>query len=227
MENVLYDLYIAEVEIDENHHFFNNDSVTKQNLLNSVFDKHRITEQTFDTSLVWYNSHLEKYMKINTNIKDRLEALSTNLSTQIENTEKAARLARLQNLFPDTCSFFFLQSPGLLQNRYTFKTDSCQLATIHSLNVDFDVLGINDSIYPVLTFFMQCNDTLFVNRDTIRSNSHYSKEFSIPNEHTLNEFHGSFYIPDEEKALILIHDISIQEQEQEQKDAVSSKLKFR
>ena len=208
MENVLYDLYIAEVEIDDNYFFFNNDSTRKQNLLNSVFKKHHINEQTFDTSLVWYNKNLDKYLKINTKVEDRLSALADTLKKQIDFAEESARRANTKNLLPDT-TFFFLQASGLFQNRYVFKVETPELNSTHSLSLNFDVLGINDSIYPVLTFYMQCVDTTIVYCDTLQSNMHYSKPFSIPKEQKLNVIHASFFIPDKEKALIFFNDVSI------------------
>ena len=71
MENVLFDLYIAETEITENSMSFYNDSVKKQNLLQSVFKKHKVSQAKFDTSLVWYNANLKRYLKINTQVNER------------------------------------------------------------------------------------------------------------------------------------------------------------
>ena len=208
MEDVLYDLYIAEVEIDNNYSFFSRDSVRKQNLLNSVFEKHNTNEQTFDTSLVWYNKNLDRYLKINTKVEERLSALADALKKQIDFAEESTRKANTKNLLPDT-TFFFLQTPGLFQNRYVFRTNTSELKDTHTLDMTFDVLGINDSIYPVLTFYMQCIDTTIVYCDTLKSNMHYSRSFSIPKKQELNEIHGSFSIPDREKALIFFNNVSI------------------
>jgi hypothetical protein len=84
MENVLFDLHLAENVISDNYMIFSGDSVRKQQLLNSVFDKHKITEQTFDTSLVWYNAHLDKYLKINANLSQRYANLLAGLQAQKE-----------------------------------------------------------------------------------------------------------------------------------------------
>ena len=71
MEDVLYDLNLVENAINDNYAVFSGDSARRQQLLDYVFQKHKITEQTFDTSLVWYNAHLDKYMKINENVDKR------------------------------------------------------------------------------------------------------------------------------------------------------------
>jgi hypothetical protein len=206
MEDVLYDLYLAEVAIDENRPIFSNDSITRQNLLNSIFKKHKITEQKFDTSLVWYNAHIDAYLKMNNKVEERLAALSEKLKTDLDKIEAETRKAQIRNLFPDT-TFFFLQSPGLFQNRYVFKTDSAYLHPIHSFYLAFQVLGVRDSIYPTLSFCLQAGDTVFVNCDTIRSNGAYSNSFSVPSNYTVKEIYGVFSIPDEEKNRILFNDI--------------------
>lgn len=84
MENVLFDLYIAETEIKENYAVFHSDSIRKQQLLHSVFKKHRISEQKFDTSLVWYNAHLDKYLKINDKLTARYTLLIENLQAEVQ-----------------------------------------------------------------------------------------------------------------------------------------------
>ncbi|GHS95979.1 hypothetical protein FACS189421_00230 [Bacteroidia bacterium] len=84
MENVLFDLYIAETEIRENYAVFHSDSIRRQLLLHSVFEKHRISEQKFDTSLVWYNAHLDRYLKINEKLTARYTLLIENLQAEVQ-----------------------------------------------------------------------------------------------------------------------------------------------
>ena len=215
MENVLYDLYIAEVGMENNYHFFSNDSARKQELLNSVFEKHHITEQTFDTSLVWYNKNLDKYLRINAKVERRLTVLADTLQAQVNFEEEEIRKAGIRNLFPDSVTFFFLQSPGLFQNRYAFKTDSLNHKDFRNFSLNFDVLGINatDSIFPIVNLYVECTDTIIIHCDTIRANTRYAKSFLVPNKQKLNKIHGSFQIPDEEKALIFFNDVSILTQE--------------
>lgn len=206
MEEVLYDLYLAEVTIDEHSYIFNNDSTARQNLLDFIFKKHKITAQAFDTSLIWYNQNMEKYLKINDKVKERFSVLSSDLKNQIERSETEKRRAELRNLFPATTSFF-LQSPGFFQNRYVFKTDSIHVQAVHSFYLAFQVLGARDSIYSALSFCLQAGDTVFVNRDTIRTNGFYSRSFSVPSNYTVKEIYGVFSISDDEKNLILFNDI--------------------
>jgi hypothetical protein len=206
MEDVLYDLYLAEVAIEENRFSSSSDSALKQDLLNSIFKRHKVTEQKFDTSLFWYNANIERYLKINTKVGERFAALSEKLKTDLDKIEAEVRKAQIRNLFPDT-AFFFLESPGLYQNRYVFKSDSAHLRDIRSFYLAFQALGIRDSIYPALSFCLQVGDTVFVNRDTIRSNGSYSRFFRVPSGHSVQEIYGVFSIPDEGKNRILFNDI--------------------
>ena len=89
MEDVLFDLYIVEVGINENSMVFYNDSVKKKELLQSVFKKHKTTQAKFDTSLVWYNANLKRYLKINTQVIERYDRWIDHLQAQIQ---KANRL---------------------------------------------------------------------------------------------------------------------------------------
>ena len=82
MENVLFDLYIAEAGMNEHPGVFYNDSAKKQDLLQSVFKKHKISQAAFDTSLVWYNSKLKRYLKINTQLSERYNLWIGELQTE-------------------------------------------------------------------------------------------------------------------------------------------------
>ncbi|GHV20784.1 hypothetical protein FACS189428_0250 [Clostridia bacterium] len=91
MENLLFDLYIAETEIKENSPVFQSDSLRKQQLLHSVFEKHHVSEKRFDTSLVWYNAHLDRYLKINEKLTERYTLLITKLQAEVQKTNLPKR----------------------------------------------------------------------------------------------------------------------------------------
>ena len=89
MENVLFDLYIAETEITENSRIFSNDSAKRQDLLQSVFKKHKISQAKFDTSLVWYNTDLKRYLKINTQVTERYGSWIDRLQAEVYRIKRA------------------------------------------------------------------------------------------------------------------------------------------
>jgi hypothetical protein len=91
MENVLFDLYLAQTAVSENPNIFLNDSVRKQDLLQSVFQKHKISQATFDTSLVWYNAHIDDYLKLNARLAERYEGRIRGLQTAIDREARRLR----------------------------------------------------------------------------------------------------------------------------------------
>jgi hypothetical protein len=91
MENLLFDLYLAETEINDNPAVFRNDSARTQDFLQSVFRKHHTSQAKFDTSLVWYNAHMDRYLKINTQLTERYNRLIRQLETEAERLARALR----------------------------------------------------------------------------------------------------------------------------------------
>lgn len=63
MSEVLADMHTAEAVIDMRHNQYPNDS-TKLALKQSVFEANGITQRDFDTSLVWYAHHMDKYIDL-------------------------------------------------------------------------------------------------------------------------------------------------------------------
>lgn len=72
MENVMYDMYVAEAIIDHDYQDFNVPE-RKEALINQVLDKHKITEARWDTSLSWYSDNIDQYLQINDSVKVRLQ----------------------------------------------------------------------------------------------------------------------------------------------------------
>ena len=62
MADLIADLQLAEVYIDSHSSEFETDS-SKQVVKQSVFKKHGITQQDYDSSLVWYAHNMEDYVK--------------------------------------------------------------------------------------------------------------------------------------------------------------------
>lgn len=63
MAEVMADIHIGEAVVEMNHVAFNTDSA-KMALKQSIFAKHGITQEKFDTSMVWYAHHMDKYMDV-------------------------------------------------------------------------------------------------------------------------------------------------------------------
>ena len=62
MADLIVDMQLAEAYIDNNISEFPSDS-SKQVIKQSIFKKHGITQQDYDSSLVWYAHNMEDYVK--------------------------------------------------------------------------------------------------------------------------------------------------------------------
>lgn len=83
MADLIVDLQVAEAYIETHREEFPNDS-TKQVLKQSVFKKHGITSEEYDSSLVWYAHNMEDYVKAHDmalgKLKERYDKLAKDKS---------------------------------------------------------------------------------------------------------------------------------------------------
>lgn len=72
MENILYDLYIGEAVID-NHNSGMRSEQFKRDYYLSVLARNGVTEEQYDSSLVYYGQNIDDYYKIYDKVVARLE----------------------------------------------------------------------------------------------------------------------------------------------------------
>lgn len=72
MADLMVDIYKAEAMMDDESEAYNNDSL-KLVVRQSVFKKHNVTQDKYDTSLIWYAHNLEVYDKVYDEIIARLD----------------------------------------------------------------------------------------------------------------------------------------------------------
>jgi len=193
MEKVLYDIYLADAEINNNYTIFANDSARKQNLLNSVLKKHKITETVLETSLAWYSGHLDKYVRINDNISKRYVEVTEKLRSK---EEIIAKVNTDQTVLPVNRDRFLLSIFDLNNNARTFKADTVLNRYGGTYELQFDILGLPASFRPVITLCVQCNDTLIVKRDTINRGGLFSTSVEIFQVKQAKNIFGSIYFPE-------------------------------
>lgn len=195
MEAVLFDVYIAQTEIDNNHAVFS-DSARKADLLNAVFQKHKINKADFDSSLVWYSDNLDKYIKINEKIVERYVKMTDDLKTQ-QNENPEMLIAEEPGMpYPVNSKAFFLQKEDLPQNVYAFEADTILQESGGTYNLRFSVLGLPSKIRPAVTFCVQCQDTTIVRRDSIQGNGFFTMTIGISPMKKVNRLYGSVYFPE-------------------------------
>jgi hypothetical protein len=196
MEAVLFDLYLSETAVKENRTFFADDSLKKAEWLQTVFRKHKITEEKFDTSLVWYNANLEKFQKINEKLNERYAKLIEELRAEQDYIRTAS--VRIDTAYLYQTPDVWLQS--LLGNSvFAFRDtiDSLKINRLQRYDIAFSTLGIRDSLAQELTFCIQCKDTNFVFRDTIRQDGRFEKRYTIPSgRYSVESVYGNLHLPD-------------------------------
>ena len=194
MEKVLFDIYLADAEINSNYAIFSSDSARKQDLLNSVLKKHKITEAVLDTSLAWYSGHLDKYLKINDNLTKRFTGMAENLRRrEAAERKENSMIDKDALILPVENRQFFLTVGDLRQKAYAFRADTTLNRYGGTYQLQFEVLGIPASLHPVVTLCVRCTDTTFVKRDTIRQNGLFSSSLAVLSGKQAKELHGSVY----------------------------------
>lgn len=125
MENLMYDMYIAEAIIDNDYQEFI-EPEKKEALIAQVLKKHKTTEAHWDTSLSWYSDNIDVYIQINDSVKVRLKRNQTAIDELIE--QKATKNIIDESKLPGYIPRHF-RIAGLGCDRgFKFRLDSTQLA---------------------------------------------------------------------------------------------------
>lgn len=72
MVELLTDIHKGESVIELNRSKYPGDSMRKV-MKQSIFERHGVTQQQFDTSLVWYGHNIEKYIEVYDKVIEKLE----------------------------------------------------------------------------------------------------------------------------------------------------------
>ena len=90
MEEILYDYHLAQGAAES----VEGDAAAQRYLyVQSVFSKHGISEEEFDSSMVWYSSHPEILYKMYIRLGDRFDAESRSLGLGVSETELYANMS--------------------------------------------------------------------------------------------------------------------------------------
>ena len=204
----MYDLNLAEAEINSNYTVFGNDDGKKQELLNTVLKKHKISKQQLDTSLVWYSAHLERYLKICDRVTKRYDKEVGLLQKEIKAEDELTAERNRVSIFKGE-HHFFLQAASLLQNTVSFKVDSLEWTTGDNLEISFDVLGLDKDMNPELLCYVVCKDTVIVVQEKIQTNGNFLRLMPY-GMNKVKSFSASIHLSDSiPNANILINNFGI------------------
>lgn len=79
MEQILYDYHQAQGMSEANP------SLSLEDLMRKVFEKHGVSEADFDSSMVWYSGHATYLSEMYKNLDERIQKASTQLGIEVAN----------------------------------------------------------------------------------------------------------------------------------------------
>ncbi|MDD4246272.1 MAG: DUF4296 domain-containing protein [Dysgonamonadaceae bacterium] len=152
MENLMYDMYIAEAIIDNDYQEFALPE-KKEALIDQVLKKHKISEARWDTSLSWYSDNIDLYLQINDSVKARLQRNKDMLEQA--NMQLVSRELGDDIKSPDYIPLHFRVGALGCDRGFKFTLDSLQLIDRFLENdtifFQFKSLGI----YPLETYSLK------------------------------------------------------------------------
>jgi len=202
MEAVLFDVYVAQTIIDNNRTTFS-DSARKADLLNAVFQKHKIDKAVFDSSLVWYSDNLDKYIKINEKVMGRYTKMTEELRTQQAENPEMQIVEAPSIHYPVNNKTFFLRETDIPRNVYAFRADTTLKEFGGVYNLRFNVLGLPSKIRPVVTFCVQGPDTTIVRRDSLRENGFFTMTIGVFPARQVDRIYGSIHFSENHSDMTL------------------------
>ncbi len=152
MENVMYDMYIAEAIIENDYHDYI-EPEKKEALIDEVLKKHKISEARWDTSLSWYSDKIDVYLQINDSVKSRLQRKQKEIDR--EEMLLASQNEDFEIKRPDYIPLYFRIASLGCERGFKFKLDSLQIterfADNDTLFFQFKLLGV----HPTDTYSLQ------------------------------------------------------------------------
>ena len=213
MEQVLYDVHLAEGVMEEFPSRYRN-LPSKQGLMAGVFAKNNVTKMQFDSSLVYYSSHLDKYMEVYEAVVIRLESERDTFALRLANYERS-----LLSPEGDSVDVWKRADQLLLSGEMNHLASSFELKGDSNYRADnrlvwemrtFDV----DSVTPLLFTigYQLFNGDTFGHDTILYSSGHYRYEMQTPMLVNKDKLYGSFSVLrgiDHPEKVVYIDDIRL------------------
>ncbi|NDW17593.1 DUF4296 domain-containing protein [Dysgonomonas sp. 216] len=204
MEDVLYDLQLAQALMQNKAGVFNTDQ-QKEALLNDIFQKHKITKEVLDSSLVWYADHIEMYVRVNDSVTARLRRQHLDVD-KIYRRSSDARDSKSSGILP---SYTYLSKDRPF---VAFNIDSFAIRKENPsvFSIDFNILGVPDSSKVNLSMLFEYADTNIIVSHSLNDSSFYSISNTLLNDRALNYISGYVYADSLDiKSRVLLYNITL------------------
>lgn len=213
MESILYDYHLSSAMQSSMPHV---DNVKREAMRRYVFSKHGVTEEQFDSSMVWYTRHSEELAKIYTNLKDRFAAESEHVSQLLSSREEGMTLS----LPGDTVdmwhgdAYYRLEARNPLNHILTFSLaadSNFQANDAIRWTAHYDFMKDAKAVVRMGLSVIYDNDSVAGEvKNVTRSGS---KSIYIPQDsaYSIRQINGFIYVPAEGPlgSDILVHDVEL------------------
>lgn len=180
MQQILTDMHLADAIIDADPYNFHTYEAKKA-LYQSVFDKHRITEAVYDSSLIWYGKNLDVYMQV---YKMALTEVNRQIATIGTIEPEQAYIPNKDSVDIWSIDRYYTFSPASLSNTLIFKFSEREEYSSGSIFVlGVHVWGLASGILPPVEVHLRAeqNDTtIIVNKSIINDGYHELILRSVP-----------------------------------------------
>lgn len=197
MEDILYDYHIAKAMADEVPY---NESYKKVLYVESVFQKHGITQAEFDTSMVWFSRHPDVLTKIYEQVKERLKKERDGINHLIALRDNKPKESKPGDSIDVWIGRRLYQLTGMpLDNKLTFKlpvdTNFKQRDTLRWA-VRFSCLEVDSIFAPQMALqILYEKDTLSCGPVSIYSEGLHALTLSADTLGEMKEVQGFIYAP--------------------------------
>ena len=127
MEDILYDYHIGQAIAKDRVGEPRESDINRNKYFLAVLKKHNVTETEFDTSMVYYYSHLERLKDIYTNVNERLADEAKMLGATVGEMNRYSRYSTsgdTANIWSDRTDLLLMPCPTMNRFDFTVKVDT-------------------------------------------------------------------------------------------------------
>lgn len=199
MEDILYDYHLSQAMARQTGG--EQAEYNRMKYFVAVLKKHDVTQADFDSSLVYYYSHLERLKDIYTNVNERLEEDAKMLGASVGEINRYSQYSAsgdTANIWKDRTELLLMPCP--MMNRYDF---TVKIDTTFHLGDSFMFQFVSEYIYQSgIKDALVCFVTKYEGDSIIQTTNHVSvsglSQVRIPanRENKLKEMRGFIYLTD-------------------------------
>jgi len=199
MQKVMTDMMMAESMIGTDYQSYRGDTV-KLALYESVFAKHRISRELYDSSLVWYGQNLDIYMKVYDRVLTDINKMIADLGDVQADAAPTSNSDSI-NIWPRRSSLIL--QPGQPFNGVVFDIKpTSNYSSGSSFVLGLRVWGINKemSFTPEIRLSAVQPDTIITTNLKIKEDGYYQTIVTTPPTKQIRRVYGYIWMDEKENS---------------------------